>query len=220
MDLVGVIARQMARRVGSNVPTEDLMSYGHEGLLSSARTFEADRGVPFRRWASLRIRGTMIDGLRSQGDLPRHVHRRLCAIAAGDRVQEAMNEELAGSPPTRAEDADKRLASYLAGIATAMAMGFLGESMSGRADDLASRAPSPEEELGRHQLMQAVRAAISDLPETERRLLDRHYFGGVSLDEAAREVGLSRSWASRLHGRAIEAIARELKRNFPLNDAR
>lgn len=215
LDLVAIVARQIARTLGSRVPQQDLESYGHEGLLAAARSFEADRGVPFRRWASLRIRGAMIDGLRSQGDLPRHVHRRLCALAAGDRVQETMNEELAASPPTTPEAADTRLTAYLAGIATAMAMGFLGESVSGKAEDIASRALSPEEDLSQQQLLRAVRASLADLPEVERTLLERHYFGGTSLDEAARELGLSRSWGSRLHARAIEALAKDLKRNFP-----
>lgn len=214
LDLVDIVARQVARTLGAPMPTHDLASYGYEGLLSAARSFEAERGVPFRRWASLRIRGAIIDGLRSQGDLPRHVHRRLRALAAGDRYLGAMNEEAAVSPSPTPESADSRLTTYLAGIATAMAMGFLGESVSGHAEDIASRAMTPEEDLGHEQLLRAMRASIASLPEVERALLERHYFGGVTLDLAARELGLSRSWGSRLHARAIEAIARDLKRDF------
>ncbi len=58
----------------------------------------------------------------------------------------------------------------------------------------------------------AARAAVEGRPEAERHLLVRHYFEGVSFDEAAKEIGLSKSWASRLHARAIEGLAKDLKR--------
>ena len=63
-----------------------------------------------------------------------------------------------------------------------------------------------------HQLVALAREAVDRRPEAERHLLRRHYFDGVNFDEAAREIGLSKSWASRLHARAIEAIAKELRR--------
>ena len=60
--------------------------------------------------------------------------------------------------------------------------------------------------------MARVREAIAERPEQERVLLTRHYFDDVTFEEAARELGLSKSWASRLHSRAIEGLARSLKR--------
>ncbi len=60
-------------------------------------------------------------------------------------------------------------------------------------------------------MLEAVRSAIAERPDAERHLLQRHYFEDVNFDEAARELGLSKSWASRLHARAIEGLARTLK---------
>src|SRR5258708_5557012 len=77
-ELVDINARQLARRLErASVTIDDLRSFGHEGLLQAARNFDASRGVPFRRWANLRIRGAMIDGVRQFGTLPRRVYREL-----------------------------------------------------------------------------------------------------------------------------------------------
>ena len=66
--------------------------------------------------------------------------------------------------------------------------------------------------IGRAETLVAVREAMDALPDQERHLVQRHYFDDVRLDEAASELGLSKSWASRLHGRAIENITRQMKR--------
>src|SRR5579862_2039713 len=117
MDLVDVAARQMTRSVARTVTLDDLRSFGHEGLLQAARTFDPSRGVPFRRWANVRIRGAMIDGLRQWGGLPRRLYRELRAMDAGDRLLEAYDEEDSARPATTPETADARLTAYLAGMA-------------------------------------------------------------------------------------------------------
>ena len=212
LDLVDVNARQVARRIASSSTTlDDLRSFGQEGLLQAARSFDASRGVPFRRWANLRIRGAMIDGVRQWGQLPRRVYQELRAMAAADQMQEAYDEEDGARPARTPEAADARLTSYLAGIATAMALG----SMSGdprEAIDTHDRDPSPEEVVARAELVVRVREIVARLPEAERTLIDRHYFGDETLDQAAASLGLSKSWGSRLHARAIESIAREMRK--------
>jgi RNA polymerase sigma factor for flagellar operon FliA len=212
MDLVDLVARQMRRSVGARLSVDDLASYGHEGLIRAARTFKEDLGVPFRRWANLRIRGAMLDGMRSQGDLPRHVHRRIAALEAGDTMHDALLEEDAAAPATSAQEADKRLGAYLRGIATAMAIGVLGDARGGEVDQIADRSPSPDEALERERLSRAVAEILATRPHEEQTLIRRHYFEGATFDSAAKELGLSKSWASRLHARAIDAIATALKR--------
>jgi RNA polymerase sigma factor FliA len=212
LDLVDINARQLARRLATTAVTlDDLRSFGREGLLQAARTFDAARGVPFRRWANLRIRGAMMDGVRQWGSLPRRVYRELRAVESADRLQEVYDEEDAASPAATAETADARLTSYLAGIATAIAVGTMvaapRESM-----DPEGRDVTPEDLAAQAQLVERVKAIVSRLPETERTLVERHYFADETLDQAAASLGLSKSWGSRLHARAIDAIARELRK--------
>jgi RNA polymerase sigma factor for flagellar operon FliA len=208
LDLVDVNARQVARRIAApSVTLDDLRSFGREGLLQAARSFDGSRGVPFRRWANLRIRGAMIDGVRQWGHLPRRVYHELRAMAAADDVQEALGDEHAATPATTPEAADRRLSSYLAGIATAIAVG----SMVAHEDLADGRDPSPEELASKAELVAQVKAIVLRLPDAERTLIERHYFGDETLDQAAASLGLSKSWGSRLHARAIERIARELR---------
>jgi RNA polymerase sigma factor for flagellar operon FliA len=214
MDLVDLNARQVARRMGTaSVTLDDLRSFGQEGLLLAARTFDESHGVPFRRWANLRVRGAILDGVRRWGSLPRRIYRELKAIAAGDALQEAYDAEDAAQPAATAEAADARLTSYLAGLATAIATGVIaapkGEGAEAHAHD-----PTPEEAVAKAELVTRVKAAVARLPDAERTLVELHYFGEQTLDEAAASLGLSKSWGSRLHARAIDAMARELRREI------
>jgi RNA polymerase sigma factor for flagellar operon FliA len=210
IDLVEINAHQLARRLSRAVTFEDLRSFGHEGLLRAARTFDAAKGLPFRRWANLRIKGAMIDGLRRWGGLPRRLYRDLQAMEAGDRLLEAYDAEDAANPAMTPEAADARLTAYLAGLATAIAVGTLTAAPSEDTDAKAYEV-TPEDRFARSEMIARVKAIVAALPRKERTLVERHYFAGDTLDDAAASLGLSKSWGSRLHARAIRAIADKLQ---------
>jgi RNA polymerase sigma factor for flagellar operon FliA len=212
LHLVDIVARQLARTIGPAATLDDLVSFGREGLLHASRSFDASRGVPFRRWANLRIKGAMIDGVRTWGNLPRRVYRELRGLEAGDRMLAEYDEEDAASPATTPEAADARLTSYLAGIATAIAVGTM---VAAPRDNVSpeGRDVTPEDLLGDAEMLARVKEVVAQLPEQERTIVERHYFGGEQLDEAAAALGLSKSWGSRLHARAIESITRALRRS-------
>jgi RNA polymerase sigma factor for flagellar operon FliA len=210
LDLVDIAAKQTLRRMSRTVTLDDLRSFAQEGLLHAARTYDPSRGVPFRRWANLRIKGAMLDGVRQWGALPRRVYRQLQGAEAGDRMLESYDEEDAASPVTTPEAADDRLTTYLAGIATAIAVGTMTAAPRENID-AEGRDVTPEDLLGEAELLARVRAIVAKLPEQERALVERHYFGGETIDRAASSLGLSKSWGSRLHARAIEAIGDALR---------
>jgi RNA polymerase sigma factor for flagellar operon FliA len=211
LDLVDIIARQMRGRIGQAVTVDDLRSFGREGLLQAARTFDESRGVPFRRWANLRIRGAMIDGVRQWGELPRRLYRELRALEAGDQLLEVYDEEDAARPAATPNEADARLTTYLAAMATAIAVGRVAPVAEGEID-AESLDATPEDLVGNAELGARVRAIVARLPDRERELVERHYFGDETLEAAAASLGLSKSWGSRLHARAIESIAVELRK--------
>ncbi len=213
LDLVDLNARQVARRLATPLVTlDDLRSFGREGLLQAARTFDEAHGVPFRRWANLRIRGALIDGVRQWGALPRRVYRELRAIGAADGQQGAYDEEDAASPAATPEAAEARLTTYLAGLATAMAVGSMAAAARERAG-ADGHDPTPEDLVANAELVARVRSVVARLPDAERTLVERHYFGDETLEQAAASLGLSKSWGSRLHARAIDAIAREMRKS-------
>jgi RNA polymerase sigma factor for flagellar operon FliA len=208
-----VMAAEICRQTHGVATLDELLSFAREGLWSAARSFDSARGVPFRCWARLRIRGAVIDGLRSSGTLPRRTYRKLRALEAADEVAETLVEEGAPKPIFTAEEADARMGTYLAGLATAMAVSLASQ---GGDDDPEEEAPTPEERLAHAEVAAAIRSAVSELPDVERTLVERHYYGDLTIEEAARELGMSKSWGSRLHARAIESITRALRRRGAL----
>ena len=216
MDLVDVIARQVARELGRLVELEDLRSMGHQGLLEAARRFDESRGSSFRRFANYRVRGAMIDGVRKGAPLPRRAHARLRSLEAALLVSEAAAEDAPPGSATTMLDArasEQRLSDHLADMATAMAMGLL--AVPARGDDGEPSAldigETPEEALEHAELRQLVLQALEDLPEDERTLVRRHYLEGERFDHVATSLGLSKSWGSRLHTRAIARLTKRLR---------
>lgn len=212
LELVEMLARQMRRQFGPHVQVDDLASQGRETLVAAARSFDPERGVPFRRWANLRIRGAMIDSVRQSGNLPKRVYRKLRALQAADHVHTAASEDAAAGASATPDAADAKLGDQLGTAAMAMAVGFLAMRHGEALEHAKDPDHSPESNVGHGELLNRVRGAIAELPEQERTLLTRHYFDDINLDEAGRELGLSKSWASRLHARGVEAVARSFKR--------
>jgi len=214
LDLVDRIAKQVRRSVGHGLDLDELVSFGREGLLDAARRFDPTRGVPFAAYASFRVRGAIVDGVRSISRLPRRVHERLRALDAAARVSEGAAEDVFGSAPRGgALDAERALDAHLAALATAMAVGLVSEAAAGEDGEPTpvDARSSPEDALGSAELLAVVRQAIGSLPHEEAELVRRHYLEDERFDRVATDLGLSKSWASRLHARAIQRLATKLK---------
>jgi len=209
------IAFRLRRTLGRAADIDDLISYGQSGLLEAARRYDPERGVPFRAFANFRIRGAMLDGVRKLSHLPRRVHERLRAFENATLYSEGALDDLnAKAPPGQTNaDRERRLIEHLAGMATAMAMGLISEPAldeQGAATAVAPWQLSPEEQTSRQQLLAIVERGIESLPEQEAVLIRRHYLEGERFDQVAAELGLSKSWASRLHSRAIGRLTKRL----------
>ena len=84
------------------------------------------------------------------------------------------------------------------------------EAMASLGDGGGGFGLTPEDALAKAEVASLVRTIVSDLPSVERALIERSYFSGLTLAQAAASIGVSRSWAHRVHARAIETIQREL----------
>lgn len=214
LPMVEGVARKVARSLGNVVELEDLLSYGREGLLKAARRFDPSQEVPFRAYASFRVRGSMIDGVRKMAHLPRRVHERLRLLEAADQCSEAAAPDVLGPTPAQEsrKDAQRQLDEHLARMATAMAVGLVGRAAVGDDGELTnvSASRTPEEEAEYRELSRLLREQIAELPEQESELVRRHYFDGERFDQVAQDLGLSKSWASRLHTRALGRLTKRL----------
>lgn len=215
LGLVDVIARQILRTLGGAAELEELLSFGREGLWDAARRFDESRGVPFRGYANFRVRGAIIDGVRASARLSRRTHERLNGLQAAARVSEGAQEDLAAprAPGSGVAEAEVALNDHLAAMATAMAAGLIAPTAYGDSGErtLVDTGENPEQAYGHAQLLELIRSAITELPHEEAELVRRHYLEGARFDHVAEELGLSKSWASRLHTRALTRLAKRLR---------
>lgn len=214
LPLVDIIARQVRAQLGEVLDLDEMLSFGREGLLEAARRFEPDRGVSFRRFANYRVRGAILDGMRSHGRMSRRTWEKVRALRNALSVSEGMQEDSAAAVAggVRGKQADDRLADYVASMATAMAMGLVAESAVGEEGEpvACAGATSPEQEAETSELMRLARTEIGKLPEREATLIRRHFLRGEDIDEVAASLGLSKSWGSRLLARGMNTLSKRL----------
>ena len=215
LGLVDIVARQILRTLGGAAELEELLSFGREGLWDAARRFDDSRGVPFRGYANFRVRGAIIDGVRASARLSRRTHERLNGLQAAARISEGAFEDVSvpRPPGSGAAEAELALTDHLAAMATAMAAGLIAPTVHGDSGDrtLVDTGANPEQAYGQAELLSLIRSAISELPHEEAELVRRHYLEGARFDHVADELGLSKSWASRLHTRALTRLAKRLR---------
>ena len=217
LSLVQSVARKLKKQITARVEFDDLVGYGSKGLIEAAERFDQRHGVAFTTFAYYRIRGAMLDGLRTMGWYSRADYARY-------RAEERANEYLqnnadrdaaqavgpregapAGSPASSVEAALSSVAELLGGIATIHITSL--EAAATVADD---SLPAPDASLDTGRLGARVRVALQKLPDKERQLMELYYFAGKNLEEAGGAMGLSKSWACRLHARAVELLRAEL----------
>lgn len=206
-------AAMVYRRVRAHIDYEELVALGNIGLAEAAARFDPSRGVPFSAFAWYRVKGAMIDGLRRATNLPRAVWQELVALrAAADYLENGGERAVAatkrgGRRLTRAE-ALAAIKERLAAIKT-IYMTSMEAMQEQTGFEPADEAPRPVEGIALARAGKLLRAAIERLPERERALMKKHYWEGKDLQEAAVELNISKSWASRLHAQAIARV-REL----------
>jgi RNA polymerase sigma factor FliA len=215
MDLVDLIARQLARELGRSAELDDLRAMGHQGLLEAARRFDESRGVTFRRFANYRVRGAMLDGVRKSAPIPRRAHARIRALEAALLVAETRAEDAAPGALASADPhaSEQKLTEHLADMATAMAVGLLATPAIGDEGEPSAvdTTLSPEDAVAEAELRKIVIDALEELPKEERELVRRHYLDGERFDHVAASLGLSKSWGSRLHTRAVNRLTKRLR---------
>jgi RNA polymerase sigma factor for flagellar operon FliA len=185
-------------RVRGHVAFEEVVALANAGLAEAAERYDPDRGASFVTFAWYRIHGTIIDGLRKSTELPRRTWARLVALRAASDYLEQRD-----APATGGE----ALAAIAQAVSAMRAMYLLSlDAMRDRGFDTASDAQALPDHLDRARNAARLRAAIDRLPDKQRAIVTKHYFEDKSLLEAGAELGLSKSWASRLHAQAVDQL--------------
>jgi RNA polymerase sigma factor for flagellar operon FliA len=213
LPLVRSIASKLKRRFRKTMEPGDLVAYGTEGLLDAARNFDPSRGTSFSTFAYYRIRGAIFDGMRTMGWYSRsdyvrfraaeRAHAYLAAAADQDGARKVAGADAPKSDPAQVLG---EIADLLGGVAAVHITSLEGEP------ELADhQGKLPDEALEKSQERNRVRKAIESLPSKERRLIEFYYLADLNLEEAGAKLGLSKSWASRLHARAVNLLREALQ---------
>jgi RNA polymerase sigma factor for flagellar operon FliA len=205
--LVRALATRIRDRLSSRLDLDELISFGHTGLVEAADRWDPARGVTFSTFAYYRINGAIYDGLRQGGQLPRRQYVRFAASA-----NQYLGHMAEGDSPYGAGESTRRRVGDLADTLNDLAAIFVTSMNAPEQPEPADPSASDAfDEVARGESRVALAEALGTLPDKERRLLELHYFEEETLCDAGRRLGMSKSWASRLHARAVRQLARELE---------
>ena len=216
-DFVSTVVRRFALRLPRSVDRGDLQTAANFGLMSAIEGFDPSRGVRFESYAELRIRGALLDELRSEDWLPRPWRARL---ERHKRVVEALRAQK-GAQPSEAEiaaalgmDLDEYrqlFAMALPGAPSGAHTLATGES-SGDVEMLDvvvdPRPDAPEERLSREELLRLVAQRLS---EQEYRIVYLKYWEELSMREIGELEDLSESRVCKIHTKLLERLQDRLR---------
>ena len=205
--LVHSIAHQIKNRLPITIELEELVSNGRLGLLQAADRFDPKLGVSFKTFAYYRIKGAMYDGLRKMEAITRRKDPRLKFDEAATQLLAAEAMRIPTEPRNPNLQEDIREVHEL--ISSLVPIYFLANDAMDRLPH--AKPTSAEERAAFAQERASLRRALEQLPKNERGLLEKYYYEDLTLEEAAAQIGVSKSWASRLHARALAKLKSTLK---------
>jgi len=212
--LVRSLAYGIHKGLPHHVQVEDIIAYGQVGLLQAAKAYNADFETSFQTFAYYRIRGAMFDGLGKMAWTSRSAQKKLATQRAVHEIfSEEQQDDGAAESANQAESLQSA-AGWLVRTTEKLAVVQLLATDSDGQDQgnspFEDRSERPDEVVARSELQDILGSLVKNLPEIERSLIELTYYEGKTLAEAARELGHSKSWASRLHSQILQRLARSV----------
>ncbi len=212
------LVKYVAGRLGSGLPShvedDDLVSYGLLGLIGAIERFDPDRDIKFETYAIARIKGAIIDELRSMDWVPRSVRARARDIerAIADLERKLMrapnDDEIASKLGVSEEEFQDSLLEISRSSIAALDELWVGPSGSGDAVSLIDtiedpQAPQPQQAMAQTELREALSESIARLPEREKLVVTLYYYEELTLREIGEVLGVTESRVSQLHTKAV-----------------
>ncbi len=219
--LIHFVASRLATRLPPNVSMDDLISAGAIGLMDALEKYDPAKGVQFKTYAEFRIRGAILDELRSMDWVPRSVRKKISRL---EKVYLELEREL-GRP---AEDEEVAAALELdlddlyllldqAKAVTFLDIDFIKKRLPENHSDedlfdliADENGPDPFEELNLLEVKQVLVKAIAALPQKEQLVLSLYYFEGLTMKEIGEIMGYTESRISQMHSKAILRLRAKL----------
>ena len=217
LPLVDAIAKKILKTLPSFVELDDLVAFGRLGLIEASRRFDPTRGVTFKTFGYYRIRGAIYDGIRKMAWFKKPSGTEVEAeqevavgVTSAVTFQAAANEILSesadqaparGGRPALEDDIHQTRASVVR-MATARLLSLDAENVG----EIAGGLQTPEETMEMEDTARLLRECLDELDEKERAVVEDYYFHHLTLEEAGAKLGLSKSWTSRVHARALKKL--------------
>ena len=214
--LVKIVAGRLSMYLGGNVEYEDLVSYGVFGLIDAIDKFDTNKDVKFETYASLRIRGSILDQIRKMDWIPRTVRQRQRKIDEAIKSLEART----GKTPT-----DEMLAEELGvsgeellswqsqlKVTNVVSLNEFVESGNETVMDAKGnfRFAQPEEVIAETELKRMLKDAMQLLTEKEQKVILLYYYEDLTLKEISRVLEVSESRISQLHTKALQKMKKKM----------
>lgn len=210
--LIKYLAGKLAMRLPAHISMDDLVSSGTVGLIDAINKFDPGKNIQFKTYAEFRIRGAMLDELRSLDWVPRSVRRKTVDI---ERAYSALQKKL-GRPAEDEEVAERlglsladfyRLIDAVKGVSLIDINVIRRRTSEDSEDDFFEIVADGEQSdpvisLGLAQLRDIIAGAIDELPEKERLVVSLYYYEDLTMREIGEIMGYTESRISQMHTKA------------------
>jgi len=219
--MIKYVANRIAMRLPPHIEVDDLISVGVLGLIDAITKYDPTRGAKFKTYAEFRVRGAILDELRSMDWVPRSVRQKASNI---DSVVQKLQSTL-GRPPEDEEVAGEMgisLDQFFDTLNETKSMPVLsleglgiaketGEQQS-LLDCLAGKGDTdPETQIRLNELKEIIAQAIDTLPEKARLMISLYYYEELTMKEIGVVLDVTESRVSQIHSKAVFKLCTELK---------
>ena len=216
--LVKLVAGRLSMYLGYNVEYDDLVSYGIFGLIDAIDKYDSMKEVKFETYASLRIRGAILDQIRKMDWIPRTIRQKQKKIDAVIRQIEAetgrtaTDEEIAASLGISDEEylewQSQLKITNIVSLNEYMEQGSEVPAEPNR--HTTARFESPEENIEKEELKQVLEQTLQILTEKEKKVILLYYYEDLTLKEISSVLEVSESRISQLHTRALQKMKEKM----------
>ena len=212
--LVKTVAGRLSMYLGYNVEYEDLVGYGIFGLIDAIDKFDTMKEVKFETYASLRIRGSILDQIRKMDWIPRTIRQKQKKIEASIKEIEmetgknATDQEIAAKLGiSEGEFEEWQSQMKITGLVSLNEYVEQGSDVSQDFNQhTAARFESPEENIEKQELTRVLQEALELLTEKENKVITLYYYEELTLKEISNILEVSESRVSQLHTRALQKM--------------
>ena len=220
MRVVKYIAGRMAIHVPSNVDMDDLVGWGIIGLMDALEKYDYEQDIKFSTYASIRIRGAIIDQIRSLDWAPRSLRTMARKVGA---AKEKLRHEQGAEPSARqvAEmlgTSEDHVEDTVAQVQTAQVLSLDDYLPSDEAQEARkvetvdnTRAPSPSQVAEHNERIERLVQAILQLPEQQQKVLNLYYYEELTLKEIGLVLEVSESRICQIHSAATKKLRKVLR---------